>query len=173
MKLLKAILMNSVLMMVAMLIVQSCKIYSFSGANINPNIKSISISYFNNDSGNGPAIASDLFTNSLKEKMLNSTTLRFENYDGDVQFEGKIIGYNYSIQAPTGGQSSDLRRISMTVQVTFVNNIEPSNGFENMRFTRFADFPVSENLEAIEERLIEEINIQLVDDIFNKAFVRW
>jgi hypothetical protein len=153
--------------------VTACKIYSFSGANINPNIKSMSIAYFNNDSGNGPAIASDLFTNALKEKMLNSTTLRFENFDGDVQFEGRIVGYNYSIQAPTGGQASDLRRITITVMVTFINNIEPDNGFENMRFTRFADFPVNENLEAIEERLIGEINEQLVDDIFNKAFVRW
>lgn len=151
----------------------SCGVYSFSGANINPAIKSFSVERFDNVSGNGPAVLSDLFTNALKEKMLNNTNLRFENFDGDVVFGGKITGYNYSIQAPSGGLASDLRRITVTIQVSFENRIEPDGGFENQRFTRFADFPVSENLESIEERLINEINLQLVDDIFNKAFVKW
>lgn len=153
--------------------VNSCGVYSFSGANINPLIKSFSVEYFNNDSGNGPAVVSDLFTNAIKDKMLRNTNLRFENYDGDVHFEGKVTGYNYTIQAPSGGLSSDLRRITITVQVSFVNRIQPDEGFENQRFTRFAEFPVEENLEAIEERLINEINEQLVDDIFNRAFVKW
>jgi hypothetical protein len=158
---------------ISLISINSCGVYSFSGANINPQIKSFSVSYFNNDSGNGPPVVSDLFTNAIKEKMLNNTNLRFENFDGDAHFEGKISGYNYTIQAPSGGLSSDLRRITITVQVSFINKIEPDEGFENQRFTRFAEFPVDENLEAIEERLITEINLQLVDDIFNRAFVKW
>lgn len=153
--------------------IQSCKIYSFSGANINPDIKSISIAYFNNDSGNGPPIMSDLFTNSLREKMINNTTLRLENFGGDVEIDGAIVGYNYSIQAPTGQQSSDLRRITMTVSVNFTNHIDPDDSFENLRISKFADYEVTQSLEAVEEGLIREINDLIIDEIFNKAFVKW
>lgn len=152
---------------------QSCKIYSFSGANINPDIKSISIAYFNNDSGNGPPIMSDLFTNALREKMINNTTLKLENFGGDVELDGAIVGYNYSIQAPTGQQSSDLRRITMTVLVNFTNNVDLDDSFENIRITKFADYEVSQSLEAVEEGLIREINDLIIDEIFNKAFVKW
>ncbi|MCD8518268.1 MAG: hypothetical protein LRY32_00555 [Flavobacterium sp.] len=42
--------------------------YSFTGANIDPNIKTLSVAYINNKSGNGPATASDILTNMLKRK---------------------------------------------------------------------------------------------------------
>lgn len=149
-----------------------CKVYSFSGANIDPNISSISIAYFQNESNNGPASVSDQFTQDLKDKMLNNTNLALVNNNGDVRFEGNIIGYNYSIQAPTGGESSDLRRITMTVKVNFINQLNEEDSWEST-FTRFAEYPVNESLADVEERLITEINTLLVDDIFNKAFVKW
>lgn len=154
-------------------VLNSCKIYSFTGANINPEIKSLSVSYIYNKSGNGPAAASDIFTNLLKEKMISNTNLSMQNANGDVQFSGEITAYNYSIQAPSGSTSSDLRRISMSVTITYFNRIDEIDSFEKQTFTRFADYPVSEDLNAIEETIIQEISTQLVDDIFNKAFVKW
>lgn len=151
----------------------SCKVYSFSGANINPEIKSISVAYIYNKSGNGPASASDIFTNMLKDKMLINTNLNMVNAVGDVQFSGDITSYNYTIQAPSGNTSSDLRRITMSVSVDFYNTIDEAESFENQTFTRFADYPVDEDLQSIEETIIREISTQIVDDIFNKAFVKW
>lgn len=151
----------------------SCKVYSFTGANIDPNIKSMSIEYIYNKSGNGPASASDIFTNTLKDKMLINTSLKQVNQGGDLVFSGDIVSYNYTIQAPTGNLSSDLRRVTITVKINLINNLNPTEGFEQQQFTRFADYPVTEDLSAIEENLIREISLQLVDDIFNKAFVKW
>lgn len=151
----------------------SCKVYSFSGANINPEIKTISISYINNKSGNGPAAASDIFTNLLKDKMLINTSLASVNANGDVQFSGNIVSYNYTIQAPSGATSSDLRRITISVSIDYYNSVDEEESFESQTFTRFADYPVDEDLQSIEETIISEISTQLVDDIFNKAFVKW
>lgn len=151
----------------------ACKVYSFSGANINPDIKTVSVAYIFNKSGNGPASASDLFTNLLKDKMNTNTNLQMVNANGDVHFAGEITNYDYSIQAPSGNTTSDLRRITMSVTINYYNRIEESDGFEQKTFKRFADYPVSEDLGSIEETIITEISTQLVDDIFNAAFVKW
>ena len=154
-------------------IMSACKIYSFSGANINPDIKTISVAYIFNKSGNGPASASDIFTNLLKDKMITNTNLTMTNTNGDVYFAGEISNYNYTIQAPSGNTTSDLRRITMAVTISYYNRIDEIESFEQKTFTRFADYPVSEDLTAIEETIITEISKQLVDDIFNAAFVKW
>ena len=164
---------NALLFLILILTLSSCKIYSFTGANVNPDIKTISVAYIYNKSGNGPASASYIFTNLLKDKMLTNTNLQTTNSNGDVQFSGEISNYAYSIQAPSGNTTSDLRRITMTVNITFYNRIEEDGGFEQQKFTRFADYPVSEDLSSVEETIINEISTQLVDDIFNKAFVKW
>jgi len=161
------------IILVAVLMLESCGVYSFSGANISPEIKTISVSYINNKSGNGPAAASDILTNMLKDKMNVNTGLTMVNANGDVQFSGDITKYDYSIQAPSGTTSSDLRRITVSVTITFYNSIDEEDGFENQTFTRYADYPVDEDLTSVEETIITEIGTQLVDDIFNKAFVKW
>lgn len=151
----------------------SCKTYSFSGANINPDIQTLSVAYIYNKSGNGPASASDIFTNLLKDKMNTNTNLNQVNANGDVHFSGEISNYAYSIQAPSGNTTSDLRRITMSVTINFYNRIDEAESFESKKFTRFADYPVNEDITAIEESIINEISTQLVDDVFNAAFVKW
>lgn len=162
-----------VILFVGLAFLQSCKVYSFTGANINPDIRTISVEYILDKSGGGPASASDIFTNTLKDRMLNLTSLSFVNVGGDVQFSGIISSYNYSIQAPTGNVSSDLRRITMQVQITYINTVEEDAGFQSQTFSRFADYPVDQDLNTVEEQIILEISTQLIDDIFNKAFVNW
>ena len=149
-----------------------CKTYSFSGANVDPDLQSISITYFNNNSGNGPPYASDQFTQDLKEKMLNNTNLDIVNSNGDVQFSGAVVGYTYTVQAPTGNETSDLRRITMTVDVQFDNFVKPDENWRK-NFSAYADYPVSESLDAVEESIIDDINQQIIDKIFNEAFVKW
>lgn len=160
-------------LLAATLFLMSCKTYSFSGANINPDIQTLSVAYIYNKSGNGPASASDIFTNLLKDKMNTNTNLKQINANGDVHFSGEITSYTYSIQAPSGNTTSDLRRITMSVSINFYNRIDEADSFEKKTFTRFADYPVSEDITAIEETIINEISTQLVDDVFNAAFVKW
>ena len=105
--------------------------------------------------------------------MNTNTNLKMINANGDVHFSGEISNYNYTIQAPSGNTSSDLRRITISVTINFYNRVDETDSFEQKKFTRFADYPVGEDLTAVEETIITEISTQLVDDIFNQAFVKW
>lgn len=157
------------------LIMISCKVnYSFSGADVDPNLKTVSISYFENLSGNGPANMSDLFTNALKEKILTETNLNLVNTNGDIEFKGSIVNYYYTVQAPTGNETSDKRRITMSVNVEFLNNTtDDKNEQWSQNFQNNSEHSVDVDLNSVEIESIEIINELMVEEIFTKAFVKW
>jgi hypothetical protein len=92
--------------------------------------------------------------------------------DGDLIFKGYFSGYVVTSQAPTAQVQSGLNRLTVTLHIDFQNTKDPKDKWSE-NFTRFADFPGTENLINVENALIEEINKQLVDDIFNRALVKW
>lgn len=151
---------------------QGCKVYSFTGANIPSDIHTFSVELFQNRASNGPASLSQLFTDKLKFKMQTEGNLKQVANDGDLQFSGAITGYTFTSDAPVAGATSALNKLTITVQVHYVNTKnEKDNWVEN--FPRFAQYSAGENVSVVEERLINEINTQLVDDIFQKALVKW
>ncbi|MGC6420915.1 MAG: LPS assembly lipoprotein LptE [Chitinophagales bacterium] len=153
------------------LFLSGCKIYSFTGANFDPNITSISVAYISNDAEGAPATVGDLLTEALKQKML-TTNIPLQDGNGDLHFKGEIISYRYSIQAPAAGQTSEQKRITMSISITSENRINPEENWTKT-FTRFIDFPSNEDLNAVEEQLINSLNTLLVEDVFNKSFVKW
>jgi hypothetical protein len=56
--------------------------------------------------------------------------------------------------------------------VKFTSLIEPARDFESA-FSRFEDYPSTEDLSQVKDVLIPEISEALVDDIFNKSVVNW
>lgn len=151
----------------------SCKVkYSFSGADIDPNIKTVSIAYFDNNSGNGIANMGDLFTDALRDKILRETNLNLVTGKADIEFSGVISQYYFSVQAPAGGETSDIRRITMQVSVVYKNNLTEADSWTST-FQNIAEHSVNIDLTSIEEESVRTINTLLVDDIFNKAFVKW
>ncbi len=157
---------------VCVFIQQSCKVYSFTGANLDPDIKTVSIGFFDNKANNGPANLAQAFTDRLKLKMLTEANLKQTAQNGDLDFAGYISGYQFSSQAPTSAATGALNRLTISVKVEFVNSKDEKDNF-SQEFRRFAEFPATENLQDIEQRLINEINQQLVDDVFNRALVKW
>ncbi len=166
---------NYIFLSFFVLIIISCKVnYSFSGADIDSNLKTVSIGYFENLSGNGPANMSDLFTNTLKEKILNESNLILVNQGGDIEFKGSINRYYYTVQAPTGNETSDLRRITMAVNVNYVNNqSDDKNDKWTKTFQSNSEHSVDIDLSSVETESIEIINRLLAEEIFVKAFVKW
>ncbi len=156
-----------------MLGLPGCKIYSFTGANIPTDIKTFSVELFQNRASNGPASLSQLFTDRLKLKMQTEGNLKQATSQGDLQFSGAITGYTFTSDAPVAGAISGLNRLTITVHVKFVNTKNEKENWEETMQPRFAQFAAGEELLAVEERLINEINAQLVDDIFQKALVKW
>ncbi|MFI3294698.1 MAG: hypothetical protein R3Y19_01615, partial [Rikenellaceae bacterium] len=67
----------------------SCKVsYTFSGASISADVKTASVSYFNNIASMVAPILSPTFTDALTDKIQRETRLEIEREDGDVSFSG-------------------------------------------------------------------------------------
>lgn len=158
---------------VIFLVFYSCKVrYSFSGADISPEIKTISIDYFPN---RAPVVYSELsqkFTEALKDRFMNQTDLTFVREGGDLAFEGEIKDYRTQAQAVQGNETAALNRLTVSVRVIYTNNHEPDKGFDNT-FSAFADYESSQSLSDVEAGLVDEIIEQLTDDIFNKSVADW
>lgn len=155
------------------LLVQSCKMtYSFSGASISPEVKSVSVQFFPNRASIVNPTLSQEFTDALKDKIKGQTSLIFVNDLGDVNFEGEISNYHTQPLAITGDQQAAMNRFTITVRVKFSNAIDPDQDFDSS-FSRYQDYSSSKDFSSVEEDLITEILKDITEDIFNKAFVNW
>lgn len=150
---------------------QSCWLYSFSGASIPPNMKTVNVLIFEN---NAPIVVPNLsqqFTEALKNRIRNQSSLNVVRNEADATFEGTITDYNFRPVAVTANESAEQTRLTITVKVKYTNNLVPEMSFEES-FSRFRQFQGS-NIAAQEQNLILEINRELTEDIFNRAFANW
>lgn len=167
-----------VFLILLMQIFCGCKVnYSFTGASISPEVKTISIRSFQNFAPLANARLSQQLTEAVKDVFLNQTSLKLVNRDGDLQLEGNISSYQTTPVAIQGAGSNAINaaasnRLTITINVKFTNLKDEKQSYET-QFSRFADFPSSSTLSAEEDRLIREINTQLVQDIFNKSLTNW
>jgi hypothetical protein len=152
--------------------------YSFKGASIPTEMKTINISLFEN---NAPLVIPTLsndFTESLKTYIRNQSKLTITpQQEADASITGRITGYDIkpiSIQdntRPVAGAN----RLTITVSVKYTNNIKDheKESFEES-FTAFTDFTLAgQSLQSIQDRLIKDVNIKLTENIFNRAFAQW
>jgi len=152
---------------------QSCKVsYSFTGVTINPEIKTVSIQYFDNRAPLVQPQLSQVFTEALREKVQGQTSLNLVTGFGDVDFSGEIKNYDTRPQAITGNETAALNRLTITVRVKFTNEIETEKSFDTS-FSRYQDYSSDKDLSSVEDELIKLIVEDLMEDIFNKAFVNW
>ncbi len=165
-------LINIVLIIATTVIFNSCGIYSFTGASIDPKIKSINISYFDNKARLVQPTLSQVLTDAIKDKFVSQTSLELNNDYADMYLEGYISDYKITPQAIQAGETAAMNRLTITVKVKFTNEVTPIQNFEQ-NFSQYADFPSTVELTSVEDQLILEITEYLVDDIFNKAVVNW
>ena len=149
-----------------------CGVYSFTGASIPPEAKTITITYFVNNAQYVEPSLSQSLTDAMRDRFLAQTDLDFVSEGGDLQIEGTITDYSTKPVAIQGNETAALNRLSVTVKVKYTNLIDPSKDFD-APFTRFEDYSSSQDLSVVKDDLISIINEYLVDDIFNKAVVNW
>lgn len=150
-----------------------CKIkYSLDGASIPIEAKTISVAFFANNTTLGSPSISQKFTEKLRDVVSTQTRLALMKQNGDLQFEGAITDYNISPVAIQSNDQAALNRLTITVNVKYTNKFDVTKNFEQA-FTRFADYKTSSSVSAEEDKLLIEINRQLTEDIFNKAFNNW
>lgn len=151
----------------------ACKInYSFSGANLSPDIKSYTVYYFPNRAKLVNPTLSQIFTEQLKDKLQRQTSLDELGENGDIEFEGQISGYEVR---PMSIQKDDLaaqNRLTITIKVKYTNNKVPEQSFDRS-FSGFDDFDSALTLSDIESGLVPDIVKKINEDIFNATIANW
>lgn len=160
------------LLILMSVLLTGCGVYSFTGASIPPEARTVSVQYFPNNANLVQPMLSSTLTNTLRDYFMNQTTLTEVENNGDLSIEGEIVGYIMAPTAITGDQTAALNRLTITVNVRFYNKFDESKNFEQ-RFSQYEDYPSSQDLNAVQDVLIETITEKLCEDIFNKAVVNW
>ena len=154
-------------------VLSACKAkVSLSGATIPPEAKTISVAFFTNNASLAPPTLPQVFTEKLRDVVSQQTSLALIKQKGDLEFEGFIADYNVSPVAIQASDRAGSNRLTITVNVKYTNKFDATKNFEQ-NFTRFADYASNLSLSSKEAELIQEINRQLTEDIFNKAFNNW
>ena len=161
-------------LLLAVIFLVACKVnYSLSDkGGIPAEAKSVSVSMFQNNASLSPPVLPQRFTEKLRDMLSSQTNLSLKTSSGDLHFEGFISDYSVAPVAIQTGDKAALNRLTISVQVKYYNRFNKSKDFEQT-FTRFNDFAADKSLSSVENQLMEEINRQLCEDIFNKAFNDW
>ncbi|MCD4664087.1 MAG: hypothetical protein K8R68_02375 [Bacteroidales bacterium] len=146
--------------------------YSFTGASIPPEVKTINIKYFTNNASLVEPSLSQKLTDAMKDKFESETNLIIVTTGGDLVLEGTITGYKTQPIAIQGNDQAALNRLTISIDVSYDNTFDEKMSFESV-FSRYEDYESSRNLADVQESLIEEINQMLVEDVFNKAVINW
>lgn len=165
---------NGLYVLVAVMLMgfASCGVYSFTGASIPPEAKSVSILFFPNQALLVEPTLSPVFTDALRDQFSSQTNLEMVENNGDLAIEGAIVDYRTTPVAIQGDQTSALNRLTIVIEVRFTNRYEPDKDFDT-KFTQFIDYPSGTDFNAVKSALIDEISDMLADDIFNKAVINW
>ena len=150
----------------------SCGIYSFTGASIPTEAKTISVDYFSNKAATVQPSLSQVFTERLKDMLLEQTNLSLSENESDLSFSGYISKYQIKPMAIKANETAGQNRLTIAIKVTYNNSLDSENNFEHT-FSRYRDYDSVQNISDIENTLIEEITNELAEDVFNKAFVNW
>lgn len=151
---------------------QACKIYSFTGTTLSNDLKTISIQNFVMNTAGGPPNLSLSFAEKLKEYYQRNTNLKIKPNDADLLLEGAITGYELSPVSATSGDKAAMNRLTIKVEIRFVNRQDDSQSFEK-EFSFYQDFPQEQILSQVENTLVPKIIDQLVLNIFNDTAAQW
>ena len=146
--------------------------YSFSGTSIQPDVKTVTINYFEYKALKvNPSLSNDL-TEAMKDKFRKLTKLEQVDMDGDLELQGAVTGYEVRASAVTANEVAAQNRLTVSVSLKFMNRKYPEEDFEKS-FSAYSDYDSTNSLDAVEATLCEEIVEKLVEDMFNASVAQW
>lgn len=162
------------LTIIAAVLAGGCSIvrYSFSGTSIEPDVKTVTINYFEYKALKvNPSLSNDL-TEAMKDKFRKMTNLEQVEMDGDLEISGEVTGYEVRASAVTADEVAAKNRLTVTCKLTFVNKKYPESNV-NQSFSAYSEYDSTNPLDAVEGTLCEEIVEKLVEDMFNACVAQW
>ena len=160
------------ILLAALLPLASCGIYSFSGTSIQPDVKTVTINYFEYKAQKVNPSLSNSLTEQLKDKFRKMTRLEQVDLDGDLEIVGEVTGYDVRATAVTAEEVAAQNRLTVTVKISFTNRKYPEEDFDRS-FSAYADYDSMQPLDAVEGTLCEQIVEQLCEDILHATVANW
>jgi len=171
-KLQKHILLGQLILLVIVTSLSSCGVYSFTGASIPPEAKTVSVQFFPNRALLIEPTLSPIFTNILRDQFTGQTNLEMVERNGDLAIEGEIIEYKITPVAIQADQTAAQNRLTIIIVARFTNKYEPDKDYDT-KFTQFFDYESTTDFNSIKGPLIDELSTALAQDIFDKAVINW
>lgn len=135
-------------------------------------VKTVSIAEFQNQSEYVYAPLAIQFNQELKDMFIQQTRLQLVNSGGDLEISGEITGYNqYNQGVDASGYSSEVK-LTLTVNVRYVNNTNHEEDFEQ-QFSAFQTYESTQLLTAVQDRLIPLMIEDITEQIFNSTVANW
>ncbi len=156
--------------LIAIMLLESC--YSFKGASLSPDLKTIQISNIKMEAAGGPTNLSLEANEKIKEYFQRNTSLKLSTSNPDLLLEGTIVGYELSPQAPTSDDKAGINRLTLRIQFRLNNRLDENKNFEQ-EFSFYQDFPQNQTLSQVEKNLIPKLLDQIILDLFNKMAGDW
>ncbi len=158
------------------LVVYSCRI-SMGLAPITSidysKVKTITIRDFQNVADYVYAPLAIEFNQKLKDMFIQQTQLRLVDSGGDLELGGEITGYNQFNESVDASGFSSKVKLTLTVSVTYVNNVDHKDDFENQQFTAFQTYDSSQLLTDVQDGLITVMVKDITEQIFNSTVANW
>ncbi len=161
------------LILVLLPLLTACKVsYSFTGTSINYNVtKTIQLDKIVNRASYVWAPMETMLNNNIRDRFANQTQLRQVKRDGDIQISGEITGYDqFNKSISSDGYSSQVQ-LRMTVNIRYQNR--KTNETWERPFSATTQYSSTLSLASVQERLVEEMINDIVDQMFNATVANW
>lgn len=156
---------------ISSLLIISCGAYSFTG--VSTDAKTIQIDFFPNQAPLVEPTLTQRFTNDLQDLFTRQTNLTLVGSNGELQLSGEITGYRVNPMSATAQQTAAQNRLTVTVNVRFVNTKNEKDDFEK-QFSFYSDFDANAQLSgSVLENALDEILERIIQDIFNASLGNW
>lgn len=163
---------NLIILVVAILGLSGCGVYSFSGTSIQEDVKTICIENVENKALKvNPSLANMLFE-EMCDKYKRLTRLEQVEDNADLYVYATIESYQVNAVAITADEVAAMSRLTVTVKVRFTNEKHPEDNFEKS-FAAYEDYNSENSLDSVEGTLCETIVEKIVEDIFNATVANW
>ena len=164
------------LLTLPLLLVFSCGVYNFTGGDVGT-ATTFQVNYFQNYATQSPGSIFEPgldrdFTLSLQDVILNQTNLDLVSSSGDLLYEGEIVEYRISPMSATAEQRAAQNRLTITINVRFLNRTKDDADFEK-RFSFFFDYDANSQLSTVRDEAHEAIFERINQDIFNESLANW
>jgi carbon monoxide dehydrogenase subunit G len=147
--------------------------YKFNGSSINyDKVKTISIDKFPIRSAYVWSPMESMFYNTITDEFAQKTKLGVLKRNGDLQLSGEIVEYTQTNKSIAADGFAAQTQLKVSVNVRFTNNSNHAEDFER-RFSATAEYDSSQQLNAVQEELVQQMIDDIVDQIFNATVANW